>query len=394
MPSLVRRKIKGASKRFVARPGGARPRLRRVCLGHYAIVIFAIFTALPSADAQKILATVPVGSYGQAIGFNPVTHQIFTLDEPINEITEIDGRTFEKTVIPLGPTPEKSLNGDIQIDPVRNKVYASNVVSNKIAVIDVDTRSVKFVPAGTHPVALAINLKTNKIYAVNFDGNNVTVLDGATLQTKTIAVGVRPSGIAINSRTNTIYVTNCGSNTVSIIKGNNKVRTIPSGPYPNAVVVNRRTNRAYVANLGADTLTVIHGRSRHTRTLAVGVYPFFMVMNERTNKIYLNHQVATALTVVDGRTNAVAHLGSELIPSIGYGVLAVDEQRNKIYAGEWNDRVTIIDGVTNTLSSVPNPGNLAHKIAANPLANEFYTLNIARMAGNYPESSVSVFAGP
>ena len=103
---------------------------RKGGLGHYPIVIFAIFTVLPSANAQKILATVPVGSYGQAIGFNPVTHQIFTLDEPANEITEIDAEgPFEKTVIPLGSTPEKSFNGAIQIDPVRNKIYAINVVS-------------------------------------------------------------------------------------------------------------------------------------------------------------------------------------------------------------------------------------------------------------------------
>ena len=88
--------------------------------------------------------------------------------------------------------------------------------------------------------------------------------------------------------------------------------------------------------------------------------------------------------MIDGRTNAVTHVGGGLISVNVPHDLAVDEQRNKIYVGEWTTRVTIIDGATNTLCSVPNPGNYTFKIVANPLANEFYTLNIASMAGNYP----------
>ena len=122
MSSMVGTNI---SNRFVAPPGGARSRLGRACLGHYPIVIFAIFTVLPSANAQKILATVPVGSYGQAIGFNPVTHQIFTLDEPANEITEIDERTFEKTVIPLGSTPKNLLMVPFRLIPSETRYTPS-----------------------------------------------------------------------------------------------------------------------------------------------------------------------------------------------------------------------------------------------------------------------------
>jgi DNA-binding beta-propeller fold protein YncE len=73
----------------------------------------------------------------------------------------------------------------------------------------------------------------------------------------------------------------------------------------------------------------------------------------------------------------------------------LDELRDKIYVAEWTTRVTIIDGATGTTSAAGNPGYNAHKIVANPLANEFYTLNMTTNTNNpYPPSSVTVFAGP
>jgi hypothetical protein len=119
------------------------------------------------------------------------------------------------------------------------------------------------------------------------------------------------------------------------------------------------------------------------------------VVSERTNRIYLNHQALESITVIDGRTNAVATIGSGSIARGAPDGLAVDELRNKIYVAEWTTRVTIIDGATNTTATVPNPGYNRHKIVANPLANEFYTLNIITNINNdYPVSSVSIFVGP
>jgi DNA-binding beta-propeller fold protein YncE len=142
------------------------------------------------------------------------------------------------------------------------------------------------------------------------------------------------------------------------------VFTVAAGPYPFSVAVNRKTNRACVGNLTADTVTVIRGRSGHTSTIKVSPYLNCIVVNERTNKICLNHQV-------------------------------LEEHRNKIYVAEWNTRVTIIDGATSSTTTVPNPGYNSRKIVAHPLANEFYTLNMAtNIYNSYPPSSVSVFVGP
>jgi YVTN family beta-propeller protein len=373
---------------------------RRRGMVHFACVCLTVLLAMLTigrqAEAQKILTTVPVALYGQAIGVNPETHKIYVVSEPGNEVTEIDQQTSVQTVISLGPTSEKSLDGAIRIDPVRNKIYVTNVVNSTLAVIDGTTHVVTSVPTGKYPTSLEINPRTHKIYVVNSGSDNVTVVDASSLKTNTIAVGSFPSNVAINWKTNTVYVTNAQSNNVSIIHGRkNRVQTVEAGNNPVPVAVNQATNEAYVGNLAGDTVTVIHGWSKHTQTVKVSPNPFCIVANERTNKVYMNHQAAGSITVIDGRTKKAATIGSGIIGASGPNGLALDKLRNKIYVAEWTTRVTIIDGATGSTSTAVNPGYNTHKIVANPLANEFYTLNMTTNTNNpYSPSSVTVFAGP
>jgi YVTN family beta-propeller protein len=362
---------------------------------HCLAAVLGMLALGQPGEAQKILATVPVVPYGQAIAVNSKTHKLYVVSEPSNELIEIDGETFEKTVISLGPTSEKSLDGAICIDPARNTIYVTNVVNSTVAVIDGVTHAVKFVPVGTHPTALEINAITHKIYVANTDSNNITVIDGRTLKSKTISVGLYPSGIAVNARTNTVYVTNAHSNNVSIIYGTkNKIRTVEAGNNPYPVAVNQATNRAFIGNLGGDSVTIITGRSRKVRTVKVSPHPFWIAVNESTNKIYMTHQAAHSVTVIDGQTNAVSTIGTDINATGAPNGLAVDELRNKIYIAEWATRVTAIDGTTGATHALENPGYNTYKIIANPHANEFYTLNMTTNANNpYPPSSVTLFAG-
>src|SRR5271155_2974158 len=82
------------------------------------IVIAACILALSSAVlAQTLQGNIPVGSYPQAIAVNSFTDRIYALDEPSNQITEIDGVTNTTTAIPLGSNPQQSLYGALAINP-------------------------------------------------------------------------------------------------------------------------------------------------------------------------------------------------------------------------------------------------------------------------------------
>src|SRR6266481_9903228 len=68
--------------------------------------------------------------------------------------------------------------------------------------------AVATIPAGTNPLAAAVNPVTNKIYVANQGSNYVTVIDGAknTITHITVAVGATPVAVAVNPVTNQIYV--------------------------------------------------------------------------------------------------------------------------------------------------------------------------------------------
>jgi DNA-binding beta-propeller fold protein YncE len=61
----------------------------------------------PALVAQTFEGIVSVGSYPQAIAVNPFTDRIYTIDEPANDVTEIDGVTNTTTTIPLGSNAQK-----------------------------------------------------------------------------------------------------------------------------------------------------------------------------------------------------------------------------------------------------------------------------------------------
>ncbi len=63
------------------------------------------------------------------------------------------------------------------------------------------------IPVGSDPLGVAINPNTNRIYAANMYSNSVSVIDGSTNSiVSTIAVGDFPAGVAVNPNTNRVYV--------------------------------------------------------------------------------------------------------------------------------------------------------------------------------------------
>jgi len=133
----------------------------------FGTIVLGVLLAVPNLFAQSLLATVPVANYPQAIAMNPFTNRVYALEEPANQITEIDGTTNSATTISLGVNSQKSLNGAIAINSFTNKIYIVDGVNNHLSVLDGATRAVAQVTIGNAPVAVAVNLYTNTIDVVN-----------------------------------------------------------------------------------------------------------------------------------------------------------------------------------------------------------------------------------
>ena len=225
--------------------------------------------------------------------------------------------------------------------------------------------------------------------------------------TATITAGSVSGGgsVAVNTVTNEIYVANVGSRSVTVVEGGtNSTTTVPAGLDPIAVAVNEATNKIYVAARGdcnlfgncssAGDVTVIDGATKTTITItdpnANG--PIALAVNSATNKIYVANIFSSNVTVIDGTTNSIATVTDPNAAGIQPVAVAVNSVTNQIYVANNNlygfvtnsGNITVIDGVTNSTTTVTDPNAIAPQaIGINLATNKIYVAN----EGDYPGSN-------
>jgi len=377
----------------------------------------AVLSAMPGR-AQTVGATVPVGSSPQAVAVNIVTNKVYVANYVSGDVTIIDGATNSTTTVPAGLRPVA-----VAVNEATNKIYIANHGDalqlggdpGSVTVIDGATGSTTTVidPNAVVPNALAVNSITNKIYVANFLSSNITVIDGNTNTTTTItdpnAANLTVYAIAVNETTNKIYVANNnidrpGANpgNITVIDGaTNSTTTLtdPNANTPNSVAVNPVTNEVYVANVGngaaPGNVTVVDGATNAITTVAdTNLWPgidsrgFSVAVNSVTNKIYVadekDSNLLSHVTVVDGTTNSVTTITDP--NALASVAVAVDSATNVIYIANGGclllsgcnnpGSVTVIDGAGNSFTSVVDPNaNAPLAVAVNPVTNTIYAAN-------------------
>lgn len=237
---------------------------------------------------DEVIATLPIGNLPYAIAVNAKTNKIYVSNTFSNIISMIDGATNSVEKIKAGSADtilvdEKlgrvyligyegakpsilndvpAITGNVEVgihlwgtavNEPEAKVYATRSGNSELAVIDESTGTVKMIPTGSTPCAVAENASTKRIYVVNHMDDSVTVIDTNDWKPiATIPVGHRPQSVAIDARANRIYIANRNDSTVSVIDGvrNEVVRTVPAATWPYALAVNPQGSQLYVAAMG------------------------------------------------------------------------------------------------------------------------------------------------
>jgi len=202
----------------------------------------------------------------------------------------------------------------------------------------------------------------------------------------TVPVGAAPQAVAVNSITNKTYVVNSVSGTVTVIDGvTNNTTEVGVGTTPKAIAVNSVTNRIYVSNSGSDSVTVIDGEDDIViATVEVGDAPQGIAVNPITNKIYVTNYIsaspsndynpnvpASTVTVIDGATNTTTTI--ERMGKHPWKV-AINPITNKIYVANWyptTNYVRAIDGSSNSVTLI-NVGPYQRNVAVNTATNKIY----------------------
>ena len=126
----------------------------------------------------------------------------------------------------------------------------------------------------------------------------------------------------MNPVTNKIYVANFSSSTVTVIDGatNSARRPCNAGTIPMPVAVNPVTNKIYVANYRRQQRDGDRRRHQHHHDRYSGNSPSSVAVNPVTNKIYVaNCSLGGTVTVIDGVTNTTTTVTAGINPLFGRG---------------------------------------------------------------------------
>jgi YVTN family beta-propeller protein len=363
--------------------------------------------------ATNVTKTITTGTNPSVAVVDPVTDKIYVTDQTAGTVIVIDGASDTVTAtVPVGTAPLA-----LAVNPVTNKVYVANLNSNNVTVIDGATNNVTAtVPTNANNAfALAVNPVTNKIYVANnvTGAGNLTVIDGATNTPTPVAVSGSPQSVAVNPVTNQIYV--CSPGTVTVLDGTNNsaITEVTVGTAASKILVNPVTNKAYVVNFANspnNTVTVIDGTNNYTAsTLTMGgTFPYTLAVNSVTDKIYVANfnligsaGTESSVTVIDGATNSTTTL-----PAAGNGantlIVALNPVTNKIYTSI-PGTVSVIDGAINApVSTSPVPtGSSPNTVVVNPVTNKIYapnsdsnTVTVIDVATSSVTTTVSVGSQP
>ncbi len=354
-----------------------------------AIAFSAAFAALlllcaafPCA-AQTLLTSVVTGSNPMAVAVNAVTNKIYVVNRSSNNVTVVDGVTYNTVTVPTGAAPDS-----LAINPVTNKIYVANGNSATVTVIDGATNRTSTIGAGVGPFAIALNTLTNKIYVANYNSNSVTVINGSNNGTTNINVGTGPLAIAVNSATNRIFVANSGGSDIDAIDGaTNSGTSIAVGPDPCAIAINQLTNQIYVANYESGTVSAIDGATYAVTNVSVGAGPLALDVDPVRNLIVVANGGTNSGTIIDGAT-----LNPTPIDAGGSPVAVnVDAVTGKAYFVNevWDGTLTMFDEASSSTSSVAL-GVYPTALAVNPFINQVYVTisydnSVAVVAGGNPD---------
>ena len=171
------------------------------------------------------------------------------------------------------------------------------------------------------------------------------------------------------------------------------VATIPvSGAHSSVFAVNSNTNRAYVGDFDNGSVSVIDITTNTVADTVTGLKvnvndgPVDIGINPTTNLIYVGRTVhfGGQITVIDGVTNTASTIGGLGAHPIS---LAVNSITNRIYvANQISNNVSVLDGATNSIITTIAGFSGPVGVAVNPITNHVYI-------GNSVTDSLSVIDG-
>lgn len=254
--------------------------------------------------------SIPSGVHPQGMAVNPANECLYITNQLSGSVTVLDKRHQVLRIIQLNPSfPGFSSPVAVAINTNAASsqygfAYVACSVSNTIAVIDLSLNVTAIVAAGVRPVAIAFNPVNNCIYAANLVSNTITVIDAgsfAGLPASPLAAGNDPVGIGIHPLNGTVYVANSLGNTITVYDSNHTLVTTITGigQYPVSVTYNPANASLYAVAERSNTVCQIDPVTHAVRAvLATGQKPYNSFFNPANGYLYVQNRGDHTFTVI------------------------------------------------------------------------------------------------
>src|SRR5690606_4680442 len=141
----------------------------------------------------------------------------------------------------------------LALDKARNRIYATDMTTNQIAVVDLAEKKVieRWTAGGESPINASLDAETNRLFVTNQGSGTLTVFDTETGEiVKTIPTGEGALGVRFDPVSNVVFVANRRAGTVSVVDAESLevVANLATGTHPNTIAVDPRSGVAYVSN--------------------------------------------------------------------------------------------------------------------------------------------------
>ena len=238
------------------------------------------------------------------------------------------------------------------------------------------------------------------------DPVTLTVIDEAKRAiVGSIAVSHGVTEIAVDSTRHLIYAIDSTNNTLSVIDdvSGSVVRVVQLTFKPGGIAVDTQRNVIYLTDLNGAAVDIVDGSSDTvTGSIPTDTIPQYVAVNETTGVVYAETGepgFATYVDVLDPASRTV----TARLPVQWYKKMAVNPVTNRVYIPTGLMQVTVLDGATNTTSSII-PGDSAENngvdlIAVNPATDDVAyfapgTLGAVLMAKGIDPTVTQFFFGP
>lgn len=229
------------------------------------------------------------------IAVNEKTQKLYGTNTITNAITMVNLKTGEIKVIP--GTHEKGHNREIAIDERTNTIYASDTQEEgKIWIIDgnKDVLEGYIENTGIFTTGLAFDTQTNKLYATNMGTNEVAIIDPKSKKVvkKFASGGESPINVAIDEAGRRLFVTN-SSTGLTILHADSgellKVVKFKGGSL--GVQYAPTANKIVVANRESGKTAIVDGKSYEVvAELETGSHPNTVAVNVKTGTAYVTNK--------------------------------------------------------------------------------------------------------